>query len=139
MFTTNPLNTPENTSFFSIARDFINDIKDNSVDYNFSEIDGEFKLTLCLPGINKDKLNINVTEDDKLSLKYEGEKTKDENEKKSYLIHNFDFGNDFEISFDLPENVEVNDISAKYVDGILYISIPKSKKSNKEKKKIKIS
>lgn len=101
---------------------------------DIAETESSFELQLHIPGVKKSDVNIAV-ENDQLTIsgerKYEN-KSKDKNfhSRESY------FGK-FSRSFTLPDLVNVEKISAKQEDGILFISLPKDEKKT-TKKLIKI-
>jgi HSP20 family protein len=81
-----------------------------------------FNVSITLPGLKKDEISIAVDGD---TLTISGErKMKDElKEEKVHLVESF-YGK-FSRSFNLPENVDKQNIAAELVDGILNLSIPK--------------
>jgi HSP20 family protein len=81
-----------------------------------------FNVSITLPGLKKDEISIAVDGD---TLTISGErKIKDElKEEKVHLVESF-YGK-FSRSFNLPENVDKQNIAAELVDGILNLSIPK--------------
>lgn len=100
---------------------------------NFYEDENNYKLEVLIPGVKKENINILV----------EGQKLKVEidvnNEKKSednnYILKEFKIDS-FKKIYPLPKNSDLEKISSKYVDGILYICVPK--KEPKDNKKIKV-
>ena len=89
---------------------------------NVYETDEDFILEVAAPGLNKDSFTIKV-ENLTLFIRSEKEEKKEENEK-MYTRMEYNFMG-FERSFALPENVEADDIRAKYVEGILKVKLPK--------------
>ena len=82
------------------------------------EDDKNFKLLINLPGISKENISLDL-KNNVLSIKAENEKTD-----AKYIIRERNLCN-FERSFELPENINSNDINANFTDGVLAISFPK--------------
>ncbi|MGI9534664.1 MAG: Hsp20/alpha crystallin family protein [Thermodesulfobacteriota bacterium] len=88
-----------------------------------------------LPGIDKDKINISVSEG-VLTLK--GEVNKEEEVKdEDYYYSERSFGS-FARSISLPSKVKENKIDANYKDGILEITLPKSPEAKSNEIKVKV-
>ena len=77
-----------------------------------------------IPGLSEKEVQVSVT-DDVLTLK--GEKTQ-ESEDKAQKYHRVErsYGR-FQRSFTLPANLNPEDIKAKFANGVLTVSIPKTK------------
>lgn len=86
------------------------------------ERDGDFNITIELPGVDKKDVRISV-QNNVLTVK--GEKRK-QNEKKGENYHRVErsYGL-FQRSFTLPSSVDSEKIDAAYDNGILSVSIPK--------------
>lgn len=101
-----------------------------------SETDNEIKVVANVPGIDPDKLNIEVG-DDYLSLSGKIEKeNKDEKDGKVYRYER-EYG-EFRREFALPARVKADQISAKAKNGVLTITLPKSEEEKKHKVKVEI-
>lgn len=116
------------TSFDGGVKDFVFTkplAKSNMLDKN--ELT---EIQMSIPGINKDLINISV-DDYVLSVDYE---EKDEETKSSdkFSFKEFSTGS-FRRSFRLSKNSDLDKISSKYKDGILYIAIPKKLSENKKR------
>lgn len=100
---------------------------------NVTENKKEFKLEMAAPGFKKEDFNLEV-KNGYLTIKGE---TKAEEEKKEeqYTRREFRF-NSFTRTFALPENVKDTGIQARYTDGILKISLPKTKEEKEEVSKM---
>lgn len=102
---------------------------------NVYEMDKEFELTLALPGMNKEDFEINY-ENGLLTISGERKMEHEENGRRYHRIESR-FG-EFSRSLPLPGDVVNQDkITAKYENGVLYITVPKSKE--KAGKRIKVS
>ena len=88
-----------------------------------------------LPGIDKDNINISVS-DGILTLKGEVKKEKEVKEG-DYFYSERSFGS-FARSISLPTKVKENKIDAKYVDGILEITLPKAPEAKAKEIKVKV-
>lgn len=83
-----------------------------------------FELELAVPGYKKDDLKVHVDEG---MVTISSEKKKEsEEDKNGYKRREFSYTS-FQRSFQLPENTDGDKVTANYVDGILKISIPKTK------------
>lgn len=107
---------------------------------NISESDADFLIEVALPGLEKGDFDVNV-EADVLTIsaerKAENNEEGEENGRK-YTRREFNFTS-FKRSFYLPENVNSDDISANYNNGILSLSLPKVVKEEVKPKTIEIS
>ena len=125
--------------FSDIMDEFFNDAvnarRDSFVpSIDVSETENQFMITAELPGMKKDDINISL-ENGRLSIS--GERSF-ENEEKGKTYHRVEtqYGS-FNRSFQLPDNVSEESITATYEDGLLNITIDKSE--DKVKKQIEIS
>ncbi|PIR82607.1 hypothetical protein COU20_01435 [Candidatus Kaiserbacteria bacterium CG10_big_fil_rev_8_21_14_0_10_59_10] len=102
-----------------------------------SETDEEIKVVANVPGIDPDKINIEVGED-YLSLSGRIEKeVKDEDKRGKVYRYEREFG-EFRREFALPARVKTDDISAKAKNGVLTITLPKSEEAKKHKVKVEV-
>lgn len=104
---------------------------------NISETDKEFKLDLSVPGLKKEDFHIDV---DRNVLTISSEKKEESNEdEKNYRRREFSYSS-FSRTFQLPEDVDENNIGAKYENGMLQINIPKKEGANiRRKREISVS
>ncbi len=121
--------------FSDIMDEFFNDAlstrRDNFVpSIDVSETDDQFLISAQLPGMKKDDINISL-ENGRLSISGERSFEKEEKNKKYHRVET-KFGS-FERSFQLPDNVDEESISASYENGLLNISIDKSEEEVKKK------
>jgi len=88
-----------------------------------------------MPGVKKDDLNVNVTED---VITIHGEKKKEEKVKeKDYYRYERSYGS-FSRTLPLPSGLQSDKAKAKFKDGVLEVSIPKNPAAAKKKKKVSI-
>ena len=94
---------------------FLNERKDNS-----SKVitrDDSYLVYMSVPGLTKEDLKISIKEG-LLNISYKkGEESK-----------NFTFVNTFSKTYSIPDDVNEKEISGKVENGVLEISLPKSKK-----------
>lgn len=124
-------------SLFSNTTDFYSEVeKGTSIPaVNVTETDDSFGLEVAAPGKSKKDFKVEV-DNGVLSISSENEETK-ETEEKNYTRKEYSF-NSFCRSFTLPENVDPEGIKAKYVDGVLNVTVPKKEPSKPEVKSIKV-
>ncbi len=102
-----------------------------------SETDNEIKVVANVPGIDPDKLDVEVG-DDYLSLSGKIEKeTKDEDQKGKVYRYEREYG-EFRREFALPARVKASAITAKAKNGVLTITLPKSDEEKKHKVRVEI-
>lgn len=131
-------------NFPTLINEFFNDewfdnffnlplIKNNTPTVNIIEEKDKYKIELFAPGLDKDDFKIDLN-DNILTLSCE---KKIENEEKDvkYLHREFKYSK-FKRSFSLPDNVDINEIVAKYKNGILIVNIPKKTEEIKKNTRI---
>ncbi|GAA0316531.1 Hsp20/alpha crystallin family protein [Sphingomonas oligophenolica] len=103
---------------------------------DMSEGDKEYRLTLELPGIKEDEVEIAVAEG---VLTVSGEKREEEEHKdKGYLISERRYGG-FRRQVSLPTDVDPAAIKAEFKKGVLTIALPKDADAGARARKIPIS
>ncbi|MGZ3901311.1 MAG: Hsp20/alpha crystallin family protein, partial [Bacteroidia bacterium] len=113
------------------------DIELSAPPANITENNKEFRLDLSAPGLKRDDFNIDI-EDGVLTISSEKEK-EEKQEDENYMRHEFSY-NSFCRTFTLPDNINENNINAKYDNGMLQVTIPKKEVAvSKPKKQIKVS
>ncbi len=105
-------------------------------DVNVKETDDAYVLEVAAPGLEKSDFNIEV-EDGGLTLSAERKNETEEKDEK-YLRREFQYSS-FSRSFTLPDNVKLEDIEAKYTDGVLHVSVPKAQSTITQPRRIEIS
>jgi len=101
-----------NDSTFSTPRMNIMETKDN------------YKLELCIPGLTKEDVKLNIDAEGNLVVEMVKETKKENKEEMRYLRHEFSVEH-FRQTVMLPEDIHKEQISAKVENGILDIVIPK--------------
>jgi HSP20 family protein len=102
------------------------------------ENDDAFVVTAEVPGINAKDVDISI-DDGVLTLSGEKKEEKEEG-KEGSKFHMWErrYGS-FRRSFTLPQAVEADKISAKATDGILTVTLPKTKKAKAQGRKIPVT
>ncbi|MES2131186.1 MAG: Hsp20/alpha crystallin family protein [Bacteroidota bacterium] len=104
---------------------------------NIKETGKDFSVEFAAPGFKKHEFKIHI-EGNNLIISAERE---EEKSKKEHRFTRKEFSyNSFSRSFALPQNVNTDHIDAKYIDGILKLSIPKKEEAkHHSKKEIKVA
>ena len=89
------------------------------------ELDGSYELDVDLPGFKKDEVTVDL-QDGYLTISAEKALDKDESDQKGKFLRQERYAGSMSRSFYVGDDVEAADISAKYEDGILKISVPKA-------------
>ena len=100
-----------------------------------SELEDNYSISLEMPGVSKKDISITINDD----IDGQGRQIyviNIESEKKDDTIYS---ENHYSRSFYMPDNVNVDKIKAKSLNGILTIDIPKLKTIKKDVKKIAVS
>ena len=139
---------PRPASIFDDMDKMINNVFEN--DWNFpvrsktnwspavdvKESDNSFTLTADIPGLTKKEVKVNIT-DGILSISGE-RKFEDEKESDNYHYRERRYGS-FLRTFNLPETVKEEEITASFKNGILSIELPKQELVLPKEGQIKIS
>jgi HSP20 family protein len=140
--------TPRPASIFDDMNKMISNVYEN--DWNFpvrsktnwspevdvKESDNSFTLTADIPGLTKKDVNLNVS-DNILSISGE-RKVEDEKESGNFHYRERRYGS-FSRTFNLPETVKEEDISASFKNGILIVELPKQEVALPKEREIKIN
>jgi HSP20 family protein len=103
---------------------------------DITEDDKNLYVHAEMPGIPKDNVKISVNDDMLLTIK--GKKKKEElKEEQSYVRAERAYG-EFSRSFVLPENIDVDNINAKYDNGVLELTLPKVEPPKPKEVEVKI-
>jgi HSP20 family protein len=129
----NTLNDFVPTSFSNLIDRFFNDALTRSGGSAYSfvprvdimENDKAYEIHVAVPGMNKDDFKIDLKEN-YMTISGERKFTQEKNENNFHSVET-QYGT-FSRSFSLPDNINSAKISAKYVNGILEITVPKDEK-----------
>ena len=91
---------------------------------NVVKTDTGYGIELAAPGFSRDEFDM-VVEDGRLSINLSTEDSKDYEEKIQHREYRFQ---SFKRSFSLPENTNIDGITARYEAGILYVDVPVEEK-----------
>ena len=89
------------------------------------ELDGSYELDVDLPGFKKDEVTVDL-QDGYLTISAANALDKDESDQKGKFLRQERYAGSMSRSFYVGDDVESTDICAKYEDGILKISVPKT-------------
>lgn len=121
--------------FFADDLDFLKKMQ-TVPSVNILEREADYYIELAVPGFKKEDFDIDL-DNNMLTISCEKETEKiDENSK--YTKREFSF-NQFKRVFTLPDTIDIEQIKAEYVDGLLKVSIGKKPEAQiKPKRKIEI-
>lgn len=135
--------TERSTRGLSPWRDFLNldpffgNRESNLPAVNISEDEKSYSLEIVAPGFKKEDFRLKV-EDDILTISAETRSERKEENGREYTRREYSYSS-FTRSFNLPDNVKDDKITAVYQEGILRLELPKSKGQVKASKDIPIS
>ena len=106
---------------------------------NVKDTENAYVMEVAVPGIKKEFCRVNIDDDGNLGIAIENKlEHKEENKKEHYLRREFSYSN-YQQSYILPEDVDREKISAKVLNGVLEIELPKVvKNEQKVQRKIEI-
>ena len=135
---------PLQKNFGSILDEFFNDVPakwNNGFNghqlpaVNIHETDDALHLEVNAPGRNKEDFNLSV-EDNQLTISYEKKQENETNTHKT-IRREFSFES-FKRSFNLGEEINAENIQAKYENGVLKLYLPKKQVVKESAKQISI-
>lgn len=102
---------------------------------NISEKEDTYKISAEIPGVDEKDIDLSMSNG---MLNIRAEK-KEEKEDKDEQYHRYErYYGTFTRSISLPDNIDENSIEAKFKNGVLNISIKKSKEAKSATKKIEV-
>lgn len=122
-------------SFEDIERPFAFPSFETMARTDVSETDDAYAFTVELPGMTSKDIELTVTED-VLTLKGEKKEEREEKEKDYYLTERR-YGS-VHRTFRVPSGVDIGQASANFTEGVLTISLPKTKEAKAKKRTIKV-
>jgi HSP20 family protein len=108
------------------------------VPVNVRETEDHYELDVIAPGCKKEDFKININ-DNMLTVSFSHADQHQEQDQKQKWVRNEFIQRSFSRSFTLDDTVDVNNINATYVDGILRLSMAKNEKSKSISRNIEIS
>ncbi len=126
----------KNSWFPTVFEDFLNDDfmprATTAPAVNVKEDEKAYTMEVAAPGIKKEFCRVNIDDDGNLSLAIENKmEHKDGDKKHHYLRREFSYSN-YQQSYQLPDDVDKDNIAAKVEDGILTITLPRVKAEEKK-------
>lgn len=93
---------------------------------NIKETEKDFQIEIAAPGMTKEDFSVRVDNDEELVIALEKKNQKEEKHDKgtTYLRREFSYTS-YHQSFVLPENINLEEIKAEMVNGVLQITLPK--------------
>lgn len=93
---------------------------------NILENNDHFSVEVAAPGLTKQDFKLHI-EDNLLTISFEkAEDNKEQKTENSTKVHRREFGTkSFKRTFTLDDKIDITSISAKYDNGILFITLPK--------------
>ena len=133
---------PWTSDFFDVdtlfGRNLLRPFEKTLPTVNISEDEKSYKVDVVAPGMKKENFKVNV-EDDVLTISAEAKTENiEEDEARQYSRREYSHSS-FTRSFRLPDNAKDDSISANYEDGVLNLTIPKTKSQVKSTKEIKVN
>lgn len=120
--------------FFTTMPDLVFDKVPNA---NITESEKEYVIELAAPGLTRDDFNIEI-DNGNLNISVSKE-TSSEEKDKNFMRQEFSYES-FNRTFSLPENIKIDKTDARYENGLLKVTLPKSESAKKApSKKVKVS
>jgi len=104
---------------------------------NVREDEKNYLLELALPGFSKEEITIKF-EEEVLTITA-GREPKEDEKGPKYTWNEFGYKSRYERSFQLPETVNADEISAAFENGILFVTLPKKEVQAPAVKQISIA
>jgi HSP20 family protein len=111
-----------------------NKLRFNQPPVNISESSEGYLIELAAPGLKKELFKLDLNKE-YLSISYDEQESSTE---AGYRLKEFNYTH-FKREFSLPDEIDRDNISAKYESGILLVNIPKLAKQNPESRTIQIA
>ena len=102
---------------------------------DLSETDEAYELQVDLPGMKKDDVAVDYANG---VLTISGERTDErEDKRKGYYLSERSYGS-FQRAFRVPEGVLTDAVEAKFDDGVLTVTLPKSEEARRHSRRIEV-
>jgi len=102
---------------------------------DISEDDKTYTLKVELPEVKREDIKVSV-ENDLLTISGERHREKEEKNRRYHRVERA-YGS-FMRNFSLPQNVDANQVSAQYRDGLLCVNIAKTEKARPQSVEVKV-
>ena len=132
---------PMHRTFNSIFDEFLNDFpakfdsKLNVPAVNIHETDNAYTMELNVPGRKKEDFQISL-ENGLLTVSFE-KKTENNTDDAKVIRREFSYQS-FKRSFNVDENIDTDNIGARYENGILVLTLPKKEEAKPSRKEINV-
>lgn len=104
---------------------------------NIRETDNSYEMEVVAPGLKKENFSVSVT-NDMLTVSFEQkEEDRQENKQNGYIRREYSLRS-FTRNFTLDDTVDAEKIAARYIDGVLYVSLPKKEGAQKITKRVQV-
>lgn len=110
---------------FEDAMTFPGTTRDIRAPWDINEDENEIKMRFDMPGLSKEEVKVSV-EDDILVIK--GEVKKEQGKDDSWSSRSY---SSYDTRLQLPDDCEKDKVKAEMKNGVLYISVPKTKVQRK--------
>ena len=130
----------KNNSLLSLFNDFFNNgiatwENTKSPAVNIRESDDAYIMEIASPGISKESCKIDICDGNMLHVSVESKtENKDEDKKHRYIRREFSYSG-YTQDYEIPDDVDADKISAKVKNGVLSITMPKTRKIKQERGK----
>lgn len=112
-------------------------LSETQVPVNIRETAKSYEMEVVAPGINKEEINVSMS-NNMLTVSFEHkEESKDEDKEEGYLRQEYR-RQSFSRSFTLDDTVDADKISAQYKNGVLHVSLPKKEGAQRITKNIEV-
>lgn len=102
--------------------------------WNIVESESAYEVSVDLPGMQSDEVDIQL-QDGVLKISGEKKMELEDQEKKYHRVERWH--GKFDRSIALPQDVDYDNVSAEFKDGVLTVAVPKSEKAQPRKIEIK--
>lgn len=116
--------------FFSDEPFFTGSSSLSRVPVNLRETDRTYEMELVAPGLKKEDLKLQVS-NDSLTVSFDREEEKNEGKEEEGWLRREYRSESFSRTFHLDDTVDVNKIEADYTNGILHVCLPKKENAQK--------
>ena len=101
------------------------------------ELDDRFEITADLPGLSKDQVQIEI-DDSTRTMTLQGEYKNDrETDESKWHLSERSVGS-FMREFTLPENANLKDATARMLNGVLYVDVPKNEERKSKRRRLEV-
>lgn len=135
----NLMRWPDESAFFGKNNPLYGKHGKNLMKTDVKEKDGSYEVDIDLPGFKKDEVTVSL-ENGYLSISAAKGLDKDETDQKTgKYIRRERYAGSLSRTFYVGEDVELEDVSARFEDGILHLNILKKEAKKAEKKDTRIA